>query len=656
MNWEIYEDDIASARKLLDATAKYCRAVAKKQWKRCPHEHSRMLVISDGIGVEDVLLPLLHTNDTLEYALVEDTGLETPTVLRSPGQDWEIPRISFHEVARQDCSDTAFVLLIDSRKANPRWLEILKVCAQKAALHQDNKILVAMLLPPVRAIPNGVKMLQEREYAFFLEKIAEDHTDAEQFAIQLEGACRQAMTVLSQGSLTCLRFDNIFGNSGASFPGYPLQEMVRQAFAEGEVTLAKEDWLHSLSCMYARDAALCVLAGLTYGKHGHMYNVTQYHVTVAHIKETLSKLFPDKIALKTDGQTYNQQEIIYHDLSALKFFHENTYLAKSMKKFKTALYSAVCSWNALPFDVLCYLTCYEGKLDRLKAIEIDILREIDRICRKHDIQYFLAGGSCLGAIREKRSIPWDDDLDIGMLREDFEKFQKVAPQELSGKYTYSSPKFDPNCHYYFDKVRLSDTYFSTFYSSKFMLDDGVFVDIVVYDQTTKNKLPQKWHIRFVHWMTRFINLRWHGYPVGKGKLAALARWMLPIMNRIPFKWYHDWYDRFVTMYKGKKYSEYVLDGGMHLVNGPFRRDSIKAVEYTSFDGMESVPIPTGYDEYLTFLYGPNYRPLPRLSSRLNAHKIARLDLGKYLFEDSPVQSFRKVDIRGELFESETEGE
>ena len=68
--------------------------------------------------------------------------------------------------------------------------------------------------------------------------------------------------------------------------------------------------------------------------------------------------------------------------------------------------------------------------------------------------------------------------------------------------------------------------------------------------------------------------------------------------------------------------------------------------------MKQAPIPTGYAEYLTFLYGPNYRPAPCLSSRLAAHKIARLDLGKYLFENDPKQTFRAVDIRGELFEAE----
>ncbi len=181
----------------------------------------------------------------------------------------------------------------------------------------------------------------------------------------------------------------------------------------------------------------------------------------------------------------------------------------------------------------------------------------------------------------------------------------------------------------------------------------MFVDIVVYDQTTGNKLLQRLQIRLLSAMVRLINLRWHGYPTGKGRLNKIARFILPFLNRTPFKRLHKRYNRYATRYMKRKNAEFVLDGGTHLVDGPFRRDSIREVEYVAFDGMEQAPIPTGYHEYLSFLYGENYRPAPPISSRLAAHKIARLDLGKYLFERDPSQPFRAVDIRGELFEKET---
>ena len=69
-------------------------------------------------------------------------------------------------------------------------------------------------------------------------------------------------------------------------------------------------------------------------------------------------------------------------------------------------------------------------LDRIHKGHKIILREITRICRKHGIHYYLDSGTLIGAIRHKSAIPWDDDADIAMLRSDFEKFRRVAADEL----------------------------------------------------------------------------------------------------------------------------------------------------------------------------------------------------------------------------------
>lgn len=652
MNFEIFDDEIIGVGKRAEKYHEYRCKLAEMQWKEEPHLYQKMIFISNGTLLEDSLFPAMQRRDC-ERIYVEAFGaLKFHESLA--GKEPEFQSVSLEQFKAESYEDAAFILLIDSQKAQEQWFDILQLCAEKAGASAKNKLLIAMLLPALRAIPDGISKLQEREYAFFLEKMAGALSESEQFVVRFEAAARAAFRAMKQGKMNYLRYDNLYGATGTYFPAYAMEEMVRSAFAEGKVTVTKEDRLNAFSCMYAEDAALSLLAALYYGTNGHVYNVTKDDVTAAELKEKLQKFFPDKIALVTDGQTYHPSELQCRRLSGLKFLHEQAKLTSEMKEFDTAFYAAVCAWMDLPFDVESRLTCYEGKLQRLKSAEIDILKEIDRICKKHNIRYFLAGGSCLGAIRENKSIPWDDDLDIGMLREDFEKFRKIAPQELDKKYVYSSPDQDPNCHYYFDKIRLSDTYFSTFYSNKFVFDDGVFVDIVVYDQTTKNRLRHRWQIRLLSAMVRLINLRWHGYPTGKGKLRLIAKYILPIINRMPFKWLHKRYNRYATRYMKRKNAEWVLDGGTHLVDGPFRRDFIKEIEYVDFDGMKDAPIPAGYDGYLSFLYGENYRPAPPISSRLGAHKIARLDLGKYLFEDAPAQKFRAVDIRGELFETEDE--
>ena len=72
--------------------------------------------------------------------------------------------------------------------------------------------------------------------------------------------------------------------------------------------------------------------------------------------------------------------------------------------------------------------------------QLGILEEIDRICRKHDISYWLDGGSLLGAVRHGGFIPWDDDIDIAMSLADLERFKSVAPKELPASLTFQTPQ------------------------------------------------------------------------------------------------------------------------------------------------------------------------------------------------------------------------
>ncbi len=114
----------------------------------------------------------------------------------------------------------------------------------------------------------------------------------------------------------------------------------------------------------------------------------------------------------------------------------------------------------------------------LQLKELDILKAIDRICRKHDLRYWLDSGTLLGAVRHGGFIPWDDDVDICMPLEDIPRFVEVAQQELPEEYFVQTRETDPTCRQTYPKVR--DTHSVIFES----VDDlaapyakGLFVDI-----------------------------------------------------------------------------------------------------------------------------------------------------------------------------------
>jgi phosphorylcholine metabolism protein LicD len=93
-------------------------------------------------------------------------------------------------------------------------------------------------------------------------------------------------------------------------------------------------------------------------------------------------------------------------------------------------------------------------LARLHEYLYQILGEIVRVCEKHSIPYFIQGGSAIGAFYNQGIVPWDDDIDVGMLRDDYERFLQVAPAELGDKYFLEWFGSEPNTPFYFAKVKM----------------------------------------------------------------------------------------------------------------------------------------------------------------------------------------------------------
>lgn len=125
---------------------------------------------------------------------------------------------------------------------------------------------------------------------------------------------------------------------------------------------------------------------------------------------------------------------------------------------------------------------YDAQLLRkVQMTEKHILEKFISICEKYELKYFLVFGTLLGAIRHKGFIPWDDDIDVGMLREDYEKFLEVAQEECGDEYFVQTVNTDSKFHLYYAKMRMSDTEFVEKSLQSAGSASGFYIDIFPYD-------------------------------------------------------------------------------------------------------------------------------------------------------------------------------
>lgn len=131
------------------------------------------------------------------------------------------------------------------------------------------------------------------------------------------------------------------------------------------------------------------------------------------------------------------------------------------------------------------------ELEKLHTELYEILEEIARVCRKHHIPYFIIGGTAIGALYDQAILPWDDDVDIGMTRKDYNRFLEIAPKELDSSFFLSWIGTDPHSPYYFAKVKKNNTLFVEEMFKNVPMHPGIFVDIFPFDRIPDNKLLQR---------------------------------------------------------------------------------------------------------------------------------------------------------------------
>ena len=166
---------------------------------------------------------------------------------------------------------------------------------------------------------------------------------------------------------------------------------------------------------------------------------------------------------------------------------------------------------------------------------LEIMKYIDKICRDNNIEYFIMGGTALGAVRHGGFIPWDDDLDIFMTPSEYEKFKKIFEKENNDKFMIQEWRTTPNFLEY-SKVRMNGTTFiENVYKDNKNMHHGIYVDIMMLHKVPDVKLIQK----IVYYESKFVTL----YALSqrnwtpKSKMQKLILYILKLLPcKILSKW------------------------------------------------------------------------------------------------------------------------
>lgn len=190
---------------------------------------------------------------------------------------------------------------------------------------------------------------------------------------------------------------------------------------------------------------------------------------------------------------------------------------------------------------MIYLT--EEQLNRLHVIQLDMLLEVRRICTKHNIKYSLIGGTLLGAVRHEGFIPWDDDADVGMLREDYEKFRIMCETELDReKYYFQDDRNTESYRWGYGKLRRKNTLFLRENQKHLNFGQEIFIDIFPLDYTPDNML-----LRYVHMFRCFCIRKILWAPVGAVvEKNRIKRVLYRRLEKIPKERVYRYYYKYIS--------------------------------------------------------------------------------------------------------------
>lgn len=267
------------------------------------------------------------------------------------------------------------------------------------------------------------------------------------------------------------------------------------------------------------------------------------------------------------------------------------------------------------------------QMDKLREKELELLEQFIDVCDRLQLKYFVIEGTLIGAIRHKGFIPWDDDIDVGMLRSDYDVFLEHGQEYLPEGTFLQTHDTDPGYMHSFAKIRNSNTTFMELSSKDIKMNHGIYIDVFPFDY-----YPDGWLKGKIYDLKKLLiryRVREVYYIPSDEKLTPtnLLRRALKLVSRLYCKTPEEAMKKQAELFKSVKSGRRLINNGSPWGN----RERIPAeyfdeTVYAAFEKL-CVKAPRMYDEYLRSVYG-NYMRLPPEHERIPHHYLYRFDTEK----------------------------
>ena len=268
----------------------------------------------------------------------------------------------------------------------------------------------------------------------------------------------------------------------------------------------------------------------------------------------------------------------------------------------------------------------DDTLQHLKDVELLIFKDFKKICEENDLKYYLWFGTEIGAVRHQGFIPWDDDIDIAMFREDYEKFLKIMEEKSCEKYTVLDSRYNEDYFFQFGRLSLNGTHWVEFWDKYVSFDLGMHVDLFILDKLPNNKIKRWFYMRICLILCKCYAILAIKFDEGSKVVQLIVNTLHPIFNAIGLtpKFFQKKLPKLLRRYENTD-SKYFADLTLNTLS-VFGFSDLEPSKEVQFEDVYA-RIPNNQDATLGQVYG-DYMTLPPEEERF-WHELSVVDFGKY---------------------------